>query len=185
MSLGLDASKIVGGAGVLSGGDYVTAGGAGTLLDWGHQSAPLEVAPEFENQDFESERAQGPVKTLPSKTGFTIKVPLMQAEAELMRVAFGQPAANKSGSAENFTLRIGDRVEQYHQVTIVTAGVKGPTGVAATRTVTFWKLQIVSCEPVTIGKAVLQQYIATFRVMRDDSVSTADKYFKQVDTAAA
>jgi len=175
--MALDATNIIVGAGTFNIGAYVAAGGAGTLADVGHTSAANELAAEFENTDFESERAQGIVKTVPSKTGYTLKIPIMQAESEMLRIALAQPAANQTGTGENLTLRVGARVEQYHQATIVTTGV-GTTGV---RTLTFWKLQAIAVDAIQYGKNALQQFIVTFRVMFDDSVTTADKFWKSVD----
>jgi hypothetical protein len=184
--MALDLSNIVGGSGLMSIGPYVAAGGAGSLVDVGETSAPFELSPELENTDFEGERTGGIVKSLASKTGFVLKCPLMQAEALLMMMALGQPAANATaGTGENYTARVGVRVEQYHQATIVTPGVIGTGGTPAVRTYTFWKLQAIACEPITIGRLVLQQWIASFRALPDASVTTADKFFKWVDVGAA
>jgi hypothetical protein len=173
-----DATKILAGAGVFSYGDYVTAGGAGSLADAGHIKNPFELGTGFANFDVKTERSAGIVKTVPIDSDFTLKVAFHQAETELMRVALGQPSGNKSGSGANLTLLVGDRAEQYHQATLV---VPGP-GTTATRTLTFWKLQVLSTENISFGKGIEQMYIVTFRVLRDDSVSTNDKFFKQVDT---
>ena len=175
--MALDATKIMVGAGVFSYGAYVTAGGAGSLADAGHIATPFELGIAMENFDVETERATGIVKTVPIKSDHTLKVAFHQAEAELLRVALGLPASSKTGTTPNFTLRVGDRVEQYHQATLVVPGV----GTTAVRTMTFWKLQISALEPVQFGKAAVQTYIATFRSLRDDSVTTADKHWKQVD----
>lgn len=172
-----DATKVITGAGTFSIGAYVTAGGAGSLVDVGYSNAPFELTPEFENTEIESENQQGVIKSVPTKTGYTLKVPILESDPEHLRIALGQPAANLTGTAPDETLRVGDRTEQYHQGTLATSGI-GTTGA---RTFTFWKLQILSMDPIQIGKAVAQMYNAVFRVMPDTSVTTLDKFFKQVD----
>lgn len=172
-----DATKIMVGAGTFSIGAYVTAGGAGSLTDVGHVATPFELGVAMENFDVETERAVGIVKTTPQKDDYTLKVAFHESDPEWLRTALGQPSANLTGTAPDETLLVGDRAEQYHQATLVVSGI-GTTGV---RTLTFWKLQTISMEPVSFGKAIEQMYVVTFRALRDDSLATADKYFKQVD----
>lgn len=182
--MALDASKIMAGFGTASGagefklGDYVTAGGAGTLVDLGHVKNPYELAGAMENFDETTERATGIVLTEPISDSHEVKVAFHQSEIEILRIAYGQPSANKSGSGNNLTLLIGDRVSQYHQATLQ---VKGP-GTTAKRLMTFWKLQVIAREAISFGKSTAQLVITTFRILRDDSVVTADKYFKFVDS---
>jgi len=173
-----DATKIEVGSGVFSIGDWVTAGGAGSLADVGHIKSPFEIGVAMENFDVETERAIGIVKTTPTKDDYTLKVHFHEADPEWLGFALGQPDANLTGTAPDETLLVGDRSERYHQATIVGTGI----GTTAVRTWTFWRLQVISLEPVLIGKAVEQSYNVTFRILRDDSVSTADKHFNQADT---
>ena len=91
----------------------------------------------------------------------------------------GRPLGKSAPLPERVaTLRVGDRAEQYHQATLAVAGL----GSNDLQTLTFWKLQIASIAEIQYGKGVTQLYEATFRVLRDDTVSTADKYFKRVDS---
>lgn len=173
-----DATKIEVGAGTFSIGDYTTAGGAGSLTDVGHVKSPYELGVAMENFDVETERAVGIVKTVPIKDDYTLKVAFHETDPEWLRIALGQASGNLTGTAPDETLLVGDRSEQYHQGTLVGPGI----GTTATRTLTFWKLQTQSMEPIQFGKSVEQSYVVTFRILRDDSVATADKYFKQVDT---
>ncbi len=172
-----DATKIMVGAGTFSIGAYVTAGGAGSLTDVGHIATPFELGVAMENFDVQTERAIGVVLTEPINDDYTLKVAFHESDPEWKRVALGQPAANLTGTAPDETLRIGDRQAQYHQATLAVPGI----GTTAARTLTFWKLQSIGMEPVQYGKAVTQMYNVTFRILRDDSVTTADKYYKQVD----
>jgi hypothetical protein len=175
--MALDATKIMVGAGVFSIGDWVTAGGPGTLVDVGHIKSPFELAASFDNFDIETERLQGILDHRPTKTDYTLKVAFHQAEVEWLRIALAQPATNKSGTGANLTLLVGERANLDHQATLVTAG-PGTTGV---RTLTFWRLKLMSVEAIQVGKGVEQLYIATFRVKHDPTLSTADKNWKQVD----
>lgn len=172
-----DVTKIMVGAGVLSLGDYVTAGGAGSLSDAGFTLDDFQLTSNQENFDVEVEQTTGTVLTSKVKTEFTLKCTFAQAEAELLRVLLAQPSGNKSGTGANLTLRVGNAATQYHQATLVVPG-PGTTGV---RTLTFWKLQILTSDPIPFGKKVVQKYGATFRLLYDSTVSTADKFFKQVD----
>lgn len=174
--MALDAGKIKAGAGVFSYGDYVAAGGAGSLSDAGHVKSPFELATAMENFDDETERVTGIVLTNPIKTDHTLKVALHQVDAALFQMALGLPAANRTGTAPNETVLVGDRVAQFHQATLVVPG-EGTTG---STTFTFWKLQVISVEPIQFGKGVSQMLAVTFRALRDDTVTSLDKHYKRV-----
>src|SRR3972149_6127220 len=98
----------------------------------------------MENFDETTERATGIVKTVPIQTDFTFKVALHEATAENLRISLGQPAANLTGTPPNLTLRVGDRVEQYHQATLVVPGL----GTGLVSTYTFWRLQVIGMDPI-------------------------------------
>ena len=172
-----DSTKIMVGAGTFSIGDYTSAGGAGSLTDVGDILTPYEIGSEFANFDVETERATGIVATYPLTDGHTIKVAMAESDPTWLRIAMGQPSANLTGTTPDKRLLVGDRAAQYHQATLVATGI-GTTGV---RTWTFWKLQVLSKEPIQVGKGVVQSYVVTFRALRDSTVATADKYYKQVD----
>src|SRR5881628_3615139 len=113
-----DATKILVGAGVVSIGDYVSGGGAGTLVDVGHTKAPITIAPAFTDYLVKSERAIGIIKQVPTDLVVTIKVDMMEGTLDHWLIAFRQPSANLSGTLPNMTLRVGIPVEVYHQVQI-------------------------------------------------------------------
>ena len=176
---GLNATKILVGAGTLSIGPYTSSGGAGTLADIGHTSTPFKLNGGFANFDVETERATEIVATFPQKSDYTLEVDFSQNEPEAMRIAYRQTAGNLSGTAgTGETLRIGSAVAQYHQATLVVPG----TGTNLTATYTFWKMQVATVAATEFGKAAVQKLTVTFRLIRDDTVSTADKLFKRVDT---
>jgi len=172
-----DATKILVGAGVVSLGDYVSAGGSGTLTDVGHTKNPVTFAPTFENFEIRGERAFGPIRISPQDMSLAIKVPMMEAVLEKYRIALRQPAANKSGTAPNETLLVGQPAEQYHQLQIVGPGL----GTTKVRTCTFWKCIVEAVAEVPFAKAAEQMLDVTFRALFDDSVTTADKFGKIVD----
>ena len=173
-----DSTKILVGAGTAYIGDYVAAAGAATLVDVGHTHKPVSYAPEFKNYDVESERAFGVIKSSPVDAMIKVTVPMMETTAQNLRIAMRQPSANISGSAPNNTILVGDPKEQYHQIKISGPG----PGTNKARDIFFWKCQVESMKEVGIAKGDVQVYDVVFRVLYDDSVATADKFFKQVDS---
>lgn len=184
-----DSSKIFMGPGVFSYGAWVTAGGAGTLADGGHIRGPVTKTINWENYKPPLERSQFPVIAAPSSGTCLIKVPLIETTPDLLAVCMRQLAANLSGTAPNKTLRVGNPISLYYQATIVgtsafglaTAG-GGGGGTNGIRTLTFWKLQVQSIAEIMFGKGVEQGHEITFEAFLDETVTTADKLFKQVDS---
>ncbi len=166
------------GAAVVSIGAYVTAGGAGSLTDIGHMKAPASLTPAFEDYEVKSERAFGTLRREPIGGKLSLALDLQETTAEHMRIAFRQPAANKTGTSPDFTLRIGDFAEQYHQVTLV---VDGP-GAGSVRTWTFWKGFVESLGAIPFAKGEEQHLPITLDILYDDSVTTLDKFAKCVDS---
>lgn len=176
--MGVASKYVLVGAATVSVADWVTAGGAGSsFVDLGHTKAPSTLTGTIEVFDVKSERVFGIIKSKPIDGKITLKVPTIEVSAENLRIAFGQPAANKSGTGDNLTLRVGDFPEQYHQVTLVTSG-PGTTGV---RTFTFWRARITGMGELPFGKGAEQVLELTLEILYDDSVATADKFFKMVD----
>lgn len=173
-----DSSKIMVGAGVVSIGAYVTAGGAGTLTDVGHTKEPVVMAAGYTDFDVTSERAFGVLKKVPQDMAITIRVPMLEVIPENLRVAMRQPAANLTGTTPNETLLVGDPQEQYHQVEVV-----GPSpGTSGLRTITLWKMIVMELAEVPFAKGDTQVFNVTMMAMYDDSLATADKFFKSVDS---
>lgn len=170
------AANVRVGAGVLSFGDYVAAGGAGSLTDVGHtRNVSLNVA--VEDFDHETDRSFGIVKSVPVRIQGTIGAILDEATPENYRIAFRQPSGNKSGTPPNETLLVGRPLEQYHQATIVTSGI----GTTEQRTFTFWKVRVALNGEIPFQKAAVQNLPIQGAVLYDDSVATNDKLFKMAD----
>jgi len=173
------SGNICSGRAVVSVGPYVTAGGAGTLVDVGHTKAPTTLAVERENFDAVSEQAPTPVESVPSLTTYKVKVPVEEATIDNYLIATGEPVANKSGTPPNLTLRVGGPTgKKYHQIQLVTAGL----GTGLIRTITIWKAVLMSVSEVPFAKGGEQLLEMTFNCLYDDTVATADKVMKIVDS---
>ena len=173
-----DTTKIVVGRALVYISDYVTAGGAGTFVEVGHTNAPSTLTAAFDNFDVETEQALGIVKTVPIRSNFSLRVPMLEVTVSRIGKALRQPVANVTGTTPNFSLAVGDAVEIYHQLKLESYG----HGTTAVRTVTLWKCQAATIADIPFAKAGTQLLDVTFRVIKDDSVATLDKYFKIVDT---
>lgn len=165
------------GAGVFSIGPWVTAGGAGTLVDLGHM-AEVSIADEGEAVLFESERAQGRLAASWAKAGYSIKIKIKEFRAELMRQMLQQPAANKTGTGDNLTLLIGEKAVEYFQGALVLSGQ--PHGTTGVHTWTFWRLMPQTLGELVFTKNAFGEWETTLLGFQDESVATADKFYKRV-----
>ena len=170
------ASVIVAGATVEMSA-YVTAGGAGTFTEVGHTSSPTELQGTFEDVDITSEQVPGIVAKRRISSRYTLKFRMMETVLENWRQAMRQAAANLTGTPPDMTLLVGAGAEQYHQIQIVGTGV-GTTGV---RTLTAWKFIVTEMAPIAFAKGAPQEIEITGELCYDESVATADKFFKAVD----
>lgn len=180
-----DTKRISIGRADVSVSDYVTAAGAGTFTDVGHTQGPTTL--EIANQDYEikSEQVLAAIASIPVDNKVTLKFTMLESALDNLRYALRQVSGNLTGSAPNKTLLIGDAQEVYQQMKLVSKGIKGATLVAATRTITIWRAAFVSAEAIGFAKDKEQLFTVTMSVMYDDSVATADKYLKIVDSGGA
>lgn len=183
--MAIEVKNIAIGAGVLSIGDWVTAGGAGSLTDVGLLKDGSEITIEEENYEIESDSVQGALLSVPVKTTVKVKAVMQEATLALLRRMIQQPTGNLTGTAPNDTLLVGDRTEQYSQMTISTKGGKGAGSVAATRLFTFWKGVPKLGGAIAIKKGAEQTWEVEFSIMYDPSLATADKFFKIANSGAA
>ncbi len=172
-----DTAKIMVGVGVVSIGDYVTAGGAGSLVDVGHTKGPATLALTYEDFEVTSERTTGVLKKVPQGVRAKLKVPITEAVAENIRVAMRQPSANLTGTPPDLVLEVGEIVEQYHQISIVGPGV-GTTGV---RTITIWRGIVESLAEIPFARGAEQLFELVIDCLLDETVSAAGKIMKIVD----
>ena len=173
-----DTTKILVGAGVVSIGDFVTAGGAGSLVDVGHTKEPVAMSSSFTDFDVTSERALGILRKIPQDMAVGIRIPMLETIPDRLAIALRQPAANVSGIAPDETILVGGPVEQYHQIEIVGPG----PGTLGIRTITAWRGIVIEVAEMAFAKGDSMVYNVTLALMLDDSVATADKFFKQIDT---
>ncbi len=172
-----DIDKILAGGAVVSVGPWVTAGGAGSLVEVGHTEGATELIRSYEDLPVSSEQIAGIEKRIPISTEMALKFAMKETDLENWRMPWRQPAANLTGTPPNMTLLVGAAAEQYHQVTLVGTGI-GTTGV---RTVTAWRMIVDSVEPIRMAKAEAQLVTITGALMLDSSVATLDQFLKIVD----
>jgi len=167
------------GKAIVSIGPYVTAGGAGTLVDVGHTKGPTTLAISSENYEAVSEQAPAPVEQVPTNTHYKIKIPMEEATVDNLLIATREPVANKSGTPPALTLRVGGPTgKKYHQVQIITAGL----GATLVRTITIWKAMVEAISEIPFAKGGEQLLEVTLNCLWDDTVTTADKVLKTVDS---
>lgn len=172
------------GAAQVSIGAYAAAGAAsGSLVDVGHTKGPTTMSASFNDYEIVTEQTFGPVRKIPISASIKVKVMMDEATADNMRIAMRQLAANVTGTAPNKTHLVGNISEQYHQIVIVAKGPGATT--PSTRTITLWRAIVESIEEISYGKSPEQTLAVTFALMYDDTVATADKFFKVVDSGGA
>ncbi|HEY3175678.1 MAG TPA: hypothetical protein VGK94_07950 [Candidatus Polarisedimenticolia bacterium] len=164
---------------------YVTAGGAGTFTDVGHTKGPCTIEESGSDYEVKSEQELGSLMSVPIEKKVMLKFAMIEADVANLQKALRQPSGNLTGTPPNSILAVGDPQEEYRQIQLVTKGIKGTaTGAAATRTVTIWRGAFVSIEPIGFSKESEQVYGVTVNCLYDESVATADKYYKIVDSGA-
>lgn len=178
-----NSGNIAIGKATVSIGPYVTAGGAGSLVDVGHTKGPTTLEVAFTDYEIITEQSFGAIKKVPISAAVKLKVLMDEATMTNVMTAFRQAAANLSGTAPNQTGLVGNITELYKQIQIVTNGTGSTT--TAVRTITLWKCIVESCAAVQFGKQPEQTYEVTFSVLYDDSVATGDKFFKLVDSGGS
>ena len=171
------------GGATVSIGDYVTAGGAGTLVDVGYTEGPTELTVTWEDYELNPEQEPGVIDIFHINTAASLKVPMLESSVPNIRRALRLPAANQTGIGDNLTLEIGGAglnesdAETYTQLSLVGRG-PGTTNV---RTITGWKLIPESADPIGFQKGSPSLVGVTFRVLLDPSVAAAGKHLKSVD----
>ena len=170
----------------LSIGDWVTAGGAGSLTDVGYLKEGSVMSFALGEHAITPDNVPTPVRLVPTTKEVGLKAMLQEVDLDKLAYLLNQPSANLTGIAPNKSLLGGALEEQYKQVTLVTKGIAGATALAATRTITLWRCRVKIDGDVTFSaKSGEQLFSATIMALWDDSVATADKVFKVVDSGGA
>lgn len=179
--MAVDITKVKCRAGVVSVGDYVTAKGAGTLVDVGLTKGGVTIGYKPTYHAIEGDQHLGELAGIPTKREIDVKFAMSQTEAEKFRLAMEQPAGNVTGTLPNQTfLADANSTEQYHQVSLSIAG--GGVGTTGLRLITFWRCVFTACDPIGYKKDNEQMYAVTMRVYQELTGTGNDTFFKQVDT---
>ncbi len=165
-------------------GAWVTAGAAqGSMVDVGHTKGPTTLTINGKDYVVETEQSFGAIRKIPIGADVKLKVFMSEATLDNYRIAFRQASGNVSGTAPNKTILVGQITEQYHQIQVLTKGTGSTT--PATRTITIWRGIVESVDEIPYGKSGEQVLAVTIHCMYDDSVATADKFLKIVDSGGA
>jgi len=166
---GLQTFQILAGGATLSIAPYAAAVGAFTGTSFGHTLTPTELGFSFEDFDVETEQSIGRVKSVPVLASYTLKANLAQNDAQAMLISLREPAAylSETGTA-SANLAFVDPQEIYYQLKLVGKGY----GTTTVDTYRFWRCQVATVEPVVFGKKAVQGLGITFKITRDDSVTT-------------
>ena len=166
---GLASWQILAGGATLSIAPYASAAGAFTGTSFGHTLTPTEWGLAFEDFDVETEQSIGRVKSIPVLANYTLKVTLAQNDAQAMLIATRAPAAYlaETGTA-TANLAFVDPQEIYYQLRLVGKGY----GTTTVDTYRFWRCQVSTVEPIVFGKKAVQGLGITFKITRDDTVTT-------------
>ena len=179
-----DIKRIEIGAAAISVSAYVTAGGAGSFTDVGYTEGPATVEHEASDYKVEPEQVLGGIRSVPTKFGAKLKFAMKESAGANLVTALRQTAGNLTGTPPNTTLLVGDPIEVYNQVKLVTKGGRATAlGNDATQTWTFWRCASATTEPIGITKEKEKIVGVTLDVLYDESVTTADKYYKQVNAS--
>jgi hypothetical protein len=166
---GLQTFQILAGGATLSIAPYAAAAGTFTGTSFGHTLTPTEFGVSFEDFDVETEQSIGRVKSVPVLANYTIKCSLAQNDTQAMLIALREPAAYlvETGTA-TANLAIVDPQEIYYQLKLVGPGY----GTTKIDTYRFWRCQVGTVDPVSYAKKGVQALGLTFKITRDDSVTT-------------
>jgi hypothetical protein len=166
---GLQTFQILAGGATVSIAPYAAAAGAFTGTSFGHTLSPTTLGFAFEDFDVETEQSIGRVKSVPVTASYTLKVALAQNDAQAMLIATRQPAAYlaETGTA-TANLAFNDPQEIYYQLKMVGKGY----GTTTVDTYRFWRCQVSQVSDISFAKKGVQSLEITFKITRDDSVTT-------------
>ncbi len=166
---GLQSWQILAGGATVSIAPYSSNAGTFTGTSFGHTLTPTEFGLAFEDFDVETEQSIGRVKSTPVLANYTLKVNLAQNDAQSMLIAMREPAAYLTETGTTAAnLAIVDPQEIYYQLKLVGKGY----GSNSVDTYRFWRCQVSTVEPVVFGKKAVQALGITFKITRDDTVTT-------------
>ncbi len=170
--MAFDITKILVGANSLFKlAPWVTAKGAGTFVDVGATLGGVILTPKTDYHPVFIDQRLGPVSQIPIKREYQIKTKMLQSDMENLRLSLGQPAANKTGTPPNETLKIDfSAIEQYYQAQWVEPGI----GTTKTRTVTSWRCVPTDAAPIPAKKDEEQAFELTLTVCEETTGTGVD-----------
>lgn len=155
----------------LSLGPYVTAKGAGTLVEVGATDGGVKYDPKPSYHEQYIDRRLGAVKAVPIKSEWDWVMKLIESTIDNWVTAFHQPTANKSGTTPNFTLLLDMSAQEiYYQAQLVVPGL----GTTATRTLTAWRCWIKALGSVEFKKDAAQGLPLTIGIAEETTGSGVD-----------
>jgi len=180
MSVTLPSVKVR--AGVVSFGDYVTAKGAGTLVDAGLTKGGVTIGPKTAYHHIEGDQYLGELSSIPTKRELELKFTMTETDtAKLLMVTNEDAATYRAGTTPNFTVNVdADARERYQQMMLSIPG--GGVGSTGLRVMTFWRTVVTACDPIGYKKDVEQMYAVTVKVLQEISGTGLDTFYRQVDT---
>ncbi|HET6373009.1 MAG TPA: hypothetical protein VFG76_06865 [Candidatus Polarisedimenticolia bacterium] len=164
---------------------YVAAGAAGTFTNIGYTKGPLTIEEGGSDYEVKAEQVLGALASVPVDKKITLKFTFLQAELDDLQKVLRQPAANLTGTPPNKSLLIGDPVETYHQIKVTGKAIGGSAGIKGVRTITMWRVAFVTVEPIGMAKDSETVWGVTMTLVYDETVATADKYYKIIDTGGS
>lgn len=161
------ADKILVGYGKVEVSAYVTAAGAGTFTDHGHESGGVQFQIDDEILDLGSDRTAYMLRSVTHGRRVKLITTHMQAEVDLIQRVLRMAAGDKTGTTPNFTLLFNEPTEVYFQVKCTTKG----TGTNSVRTITGWKVRPKLNGALEMKKDSATMVPVEWEFMLDESVT--------------
>lgn len=170
---------LVGAHASLSVGAYSSTKGATTLTEVGATAGGVTIDPKTELYMVEIDQKLGKVAAIPKGREPEIKVKLLEATIENLRVALALPSTAVTGTAPNQTLNYDlSAGEQYYQIQLVGKGL----GTNKTRTITIWRAFIKDVAPIKFAKDDVQGLDITLGICEDLASSTQPDSIRLVES---
>ena len=174
--MSVTTTNIIVGSGTLSVGEYVTAGGAGSLTDVGATDGGVSITPNLSVLDIFVDQQITAIAGAKTKSEYILKTNLMESTLGLLAMAWGQPASNVAGGI----FYVGDDMTlPYKQLSFVGRAAGAPAGL--TRTLTCWRAVAYKTGEHSYKKDKETFIPIEFKLYLDLSVTTRDKICKWVD----
>lgn len=180
MALHTTANTLFGAPTSISIGPWVTAKGAGTLVEIGHTKGGVSIKHSIENHEMEVDDILTPHRAIPIKTGYEIKFTMAEVTLENLRIALSQPAANLTGTPPDEILAVDGNLggEVYNQVELVGPGL-GTTGV---RTIVIWRAVIKEVAEILWNKIDDRVYEVTLLILYEETGTGSDTIMQATDS---